>query len=101
MSSPILPPIDPTAYFRTFVPALVGSLLAFLAGLTPVVAEIFAFIDTQLGSGWRDIIAALATAGVIFGYYWIARQIGRRWPAAEKWLLGSSSTPIYIGSPLN
>lgn len=98
-NSPILPPIDATAYFRTAVPAAWGSLLAFLAAQIPAVADLFVFIDKQAGEGWRQIAASIATAGVIFGYYWLARQIGRRWPAAEKWLVGSSSKPIYVESP--
>jgi hypothetical protein len=95
-NSPILPPIDATAYFRTAVPVWWGSLLAFLAAKIPFVAAVFAFIDAQAGEGWREIVGLIATAGVIFGYYWVARQIGRRWPAAEKWLVGSSSKPVYV-----
>lgn len=95
-SKPILPTIDPLSYLRTAVPAAWGSLLALLAAQIPVVAEFFAFLDAQAGEAWRNIAASLATAAVIFGYYWLARQIGRRWPAAEKWLIGSSSQPIYV-----
>lgn len=95
-NKPILPTIDATAYFRTAVPVWWGSLLAFLAAQIPAIASLFAFIDAQAGEGWRQLAAGLATAAVIFGYYWAARQIGRRWPAAEKWLVGSSSQPIYV-----
>lgn len=94
--TPILPKIDATAYFRTAVPVWWGSLLAFLAAQVPAVGDLFAFIDEQAGSFWREIAGGLATAAVIFGYYWAARQIGRRWPAAEKWLIGSSSQPVYV-----
>lgn len=95
-SRPILPTIDPLSYLRTAVPVAVGSFLAFLAAQIPAVAALFAGIDVQFGESWRDIAAALATAAVIFGYYWLARQVGRRWPAAERWLIGSSSQPIYF-----
>lgn len=98
-NKPILPAIDPTAYFRTAVPVWWGSLLAFLAAQIPAVAQFFIFLDAQAGEGWRKIAEAVATAAVIFGYYWVARQIGRRWPAAEKWLVGSSARPIYVESP--
>ena len=95
-NKPILPTIDPLAYLRTAVPVWWGSLLAFLAAQIPAVANLFAFIDAQAGAGWREIVGFVATAAVIFGYYWVARQIGRRWPAAEKWLIGSSARPIYV-----
>lgn len=95
-NKPILPTIDPLSYLRTAAPVWWGSLLAFLAAQIPAVAAVFAFIDEQLGSGWREIAAMLATAAVIFAYYWLARQLGRRWPAAEKWLIGSSKAPVYV-----
>lgn len=95
-NKPILPTIDPLSYLRTAVPAAWGSLLALLAAQIPFVADFFAFLDAQAGEAWRNIAASLATAAVIFGYYWLARQIGRRWPAAERWLIGSSSQPIYV-----
>ncbi|MBT2484844.1 MULTISPECIES: hypothetical protein [unclassified Microbacterium] len=94
--APILPKIDATAYFRTAVPVWWGSLLAFLAAQIPAVADFFAFIDEQVGSGWRQLAGFIAAAAVIYAYYWVARQIGRRWPAAEKWLIGSSSQPVYV-----
>lgn len=95
-SRPILPTIDPLSYLRTAVPIWWGSLLAFLAAQIPAVASLFAFIDAQVGEGWRQLAGFVAAAAVIFVYYWVARQIGRRWPAAEKWLVGSSSRPIYF-----
>jgi hypothetical protein len=98
-NKPILPTIDPVSYLRTAIPAAWGSLLAFLAAQIPAVADFFGLIDAQFGESWRQIAASLATAAVIFGYYWLARQIGRRWPAAEKWLVGSSARPIYVETP--
>ena len=94
--TPILPTIDPAAYWRTIVPVLYGSALAKLAAVVPLIASALAFIDANFGTGWRDISAMLATAAVIGGYYWLARKIGRRWPAAEKWLLGRSAIPVYV-----
>lgn len=94
-NKPILPVIDPVAYLRTAVPVWWGSLLALLAAQIPAVGALLAFVDEQAGSGWRQIAEMVATAAVIFGYYWVARQVGRRWPAAEKWLVGSSSRPVY------
>lgn len=95
-NTPILPKVDPVSYLRTAVPVWWGSLLAFLAAQVPFVSDVLAFIDKHAGAGWRELAGWLATAGVIFGFYWLARQIGRRWPAAEKWLIGSSSVPIYF-----
>lgn len=95
-NAPILPKVDPVSYLRTYVPLAWGSLLAFLGSKLPFVADALAFVDGQFGDGWRHLTGALATAAVIAGFYWAARQIGRRWPAAEKWLIGSSSVPVYF-----
>ena len=95
MSNPILPTINPVAYIRTIVPVLWGSAISFLLANFTWAAAAIAYVDTTFGTTWRDLAVALATAAVIALYYWGARGIGRRWPAAEKWLLGSSATPVY------
>lgn len=89
------------ALIRTGVPALVGALLAFVIAHVPVVATLIVFVNAQLvtlGFAGVSVSVILQTALVgltIAGYYWVARQLGRRWPAAEKWLLGHSATPTY------
>lgn len=97
MSDPTLPKIDPNAYIRTYVPLLVGMALGWLITHVPAVADGISWLDANLPDGfdWRTAMNAVAIAGVTAAYYWIARQLGRRWPAVEKWLLGSSATPIY------
>jgi hypothetical protein len=95
MSTPILPTIDPVAYIRTYVPVAIGSLITWLVTLFPWVGDVIHYVSANYGSGWRDLLVAAATAAVIALYYWGARKIGARWPAAEKWLLGSSATPVY------
>lgn len=96
MSDPTAPPINPVAYIRTIVPVLVGSLIAWLISNVPVVADSIRNIEAVFGQGWRDLAVTAATALIIAGYYWLARQIGRRFPGAEKFLLGSSATPVYV-----
>ena len=73
-----------TAYIRTLVPILVGSFLAWLAskGLN--------LNDAQ------DLFIYAMTAGFQGIYYVAARLIGRRFPKAEAFLLGSEKTPVYI-----
>lgn len=98
--STTLPRIDPTAYIRTYVPLLVGALLGWLVTTYTAVAEGLAFIDAQLsaagaGVSSRALLDTLAVAAVTALYYWAARQLGRRWPHLERWLLGSASTPVY------
>lgn len=95
MSDPTLPTFDPIAYIRTYVPVLVGSILAYLIAHITFVAAAVAFVDKQFGQSWRDLLVAAATAAVIALYYYAARQVGKRWPGAEKWLLGSSAVPTY------
>lgn len=87
------------AVIRTGVPALVGSLLAFLIAHVPFVAAAIAWADAQLkGYGLPGVVLvlqALVVALVVTGYYWLARRIGARWPSVEKWLLGRSARPVY------
>lgn len=97
MSDPALPKIDPTAYIRTYVPIGVGLILGYLITHVPAIANGIAWLDANLPAGfdWRTLLNGVAIALVTAGYYWVARQIGRRWPAVEGFLLGSSSTPVY------
>lgn len=89
------------AYIRTAVPALVGAGIAYLVGKIPAVADIIAAINKELETagfaGWtvQLILAAVATAAAITAYYWVARKLGAKFPALEKWLLGSSLVPVY------
>lgn len=90
------------ATIRTAVPAAVGWLLALLISRIPVVADIIATVDATLATAAPGVpgltVAALLNAAaigaVVAAYYWVARQAGRRWPAIERWLLGSSQQPI-------
>lgn len=95
-NTPILPRIDPVAYIRTIVPVLYGLGIAKLIALIPAVQSVIDFLNAQIGPIWEQVIIGLATAAITFAYYWLARQIGRRWPSAEKWLLGSSAKPVYV-----
>jgi hypothetical protein len=94
------------ALIRTGVPALVGTFLAFLVARIPAVATWIAWGDAQLaawglaGVSVQVVLSAVAVAAVIAGYYWLSRLIGSRWPAAEKWLLGSSAVPSYAKPPV-
>lgn len=87
------------AVIRTGVPALVGSLLAFVIAHVPFVASAIAWTDAQLSGyglpGVVLVLQALIVALIVAGYYWLARRVGARWPAVEKWLLGRSATPLY------
>lgn len=95
MTDPALPTFNPIAYIRTYTPVLIGSLLAWLIGSFTWAATVVAYVNTTFGTSWRDLLGAAATAAVIALYYYAARQIGKRWPKAEKWLLGSSAVPVY------
>lgn len=76
-----MPRSDQTvSLIRTFVPALVGLLIAALA-------KIGAHVD-------NDALAALVDAVVVGAYYTAVRQLEARWP----WLgvlLGVAKAPTY------
>ncbi|TFD27534.1 hypothetical protein [Cryobacterium cryoconiti] len=85
------------AYIRTFVPLVVGSALGWalltFTWLGDFLSSAATFLPPDVSP--RVLLNAAATAAVIALYYWGARQLGKRWPQAEKWLLGSSAVPTY------
>lgn len=100
MNTTALPAIDPRSYIRTYVPLLIGMLLGWLITSYTAVADVLASADELLVAAGasvnaRTLLDALAIALVTAAYYWTARQIGRRWPSLERWLLGSSAQPVY------
>ena len=100
MSDPSLPTIDPRSYIRTYVPLIVGAILGWAITQFTAIANAISWLDAQLpvlfpGTDWRDLLNAAAIAAVTALYYWGARQLGKRFPKLEKWLLGSSAVPNY------
>lgn len=91
------------ATIRTAVPAAIGWFLAQLIARIPVAADIIVTVDGLLAQAMPGIpgltVSALLTAAAIgavsAAYYWLARELGRRWPIVERFLLGSSQQPIY------
>lgn len=91
------------ATIRTAVPAAIGWLLAWLVSQIPAAADVIATIDGILAAALPGVpgftVTALLTAGAIgiasAAYYWLARELGRRWPIVERFLLGSSQQPVY------
>lgn len=87
---------------RTAVPAGVGWLLAWAIAQIPAIADWIAAADLLLaqsapGTTIAVLLNAAAIAAAVGLYYWIARRLGAKWPALERWLLGSSTTPTYFG----
>jgi hypothetical protein len=80
-----------TALLRTLVPALWGSLIAWLIGVLPILAP----LETDL-NGLADIILPVLTAVIIGAWYAFWRWLEPRLP---DWLtravLGSAKTPVY------
>ena len=83
------------AVVRTLVPSLYGLAIAWLIEKVPAVGDILAWLSAELGTDVTAAIGVAVTGLIIAGYYWVARKIGERWPAVERWLLGSSLTPTY------
>lgn len=84
-----------TALIRTLVPALYGVGLAWLIGRFPAVQDGLAWLSQTIGVDASAAISLALTALVIAGYYWVARKLGAKFPALEKWLLGRSVVPVY------
>lgn len=91
------------ATIRTAVPGAIGALIAWLVSRIPAVADIIVTIDGILAAAAPGVpgltVVALLNAGAIgaaiAAYYWLARELGRRWPIVERFLLGSAQQPIY------
>jgi len=82
-------------YIRTIVPVLYGLAISWLVSRVPAVQDALDFLSETLGTDVTAALGFLVTGLVIAGYYWAARKIGARFPAVEKWLLGSSLVPVY------
>lgn len=67
---------------RTFVPVVVGVLLGQAAR-----------IGLNLPEG---AVTEVVTVALTTGYYWAARALERRFPAAGRWLLGLG---VPVGQP--
>lgn len=82
-----------TALLRTIVPALWGSLIAWLIGVLPILAP----LETDL-RGLANVILPVVTAVIIGAWYAFWRWLQPRLP---DWLvraaLGSAKTPVYPG----
>lgn len=80
-----------TSILRTVVPALWGSLIAWLIGVLPILAPMEADLK-----GLADIILPVLTAVIIAAWYAFWRWLEPRLP---DWLtravLGSAKTPTY------
>ena len=82
-----------TSILRTLVPALWGSLVAWLIGIVPLLEPLQAHL-----LGLSDVILPVLTAVIIAAWYAFWRWLEPRLP---DWLtravLGSASAPIYEG----
>jgi hypothetical protein len=80
-----------TSILRTLVPALWGSLIAWLIGVLPILAP----LEPQL-AGLSDVLLPVLTAVIIGAWYALWRWLEPRLP---NWLtravLGSSKAPVY------
>ena len=83
------------ATIRTFVPALWGVAITWLVGRFPVVQDVLDWLTETLDEDVTAAIGFVLTAAVIAAFYWAARALSARFPWLEKWLVGSSLTPIY------
>jgi hypothetical protein len=81
---------------RTGVPLVVGPLLGLGVAKFPAVAEFL----TSVQPGWRELLYGGISAGLGYAWWWAAGQLGKKWPIAEKLMLGSSKRPVYVENPL-
>ncbi len=83
------------ALIRTIVPALYGVGISWLVSRFPAVQDALDWLSETVGADVSAAISLAVTALVIGAYYWAARKLGAKFPALEKWLLGSSLVPVY------
>lgn len=90
------------ATIRTAVPSAVGVFIAWLITRIPAISDVIVWLDAQIRlvvpDGTVTVVALLGAlcVGIVTGvYYWLVRQLGKRWPIIERFLLGSSKQPIY------
>ncbi|MDQ0820439.1 hypothetical protein QFZ79_002731 [Arthrobacter sp. V4I6] len=82
-----------TSILRTLVPALWGSLVAWLLGVAPLLAPLEAHL-----LGVADIILPILTAVIIGAWYAFWRWLEPRLPDwFTRAVLGSAQTPTYQG----
>ena len=83
---------------RTLVPLILGPVLAWLVFQFPTVAH---FLDAN-AVGWQNIIFGGVSAALGFGYWLLARWLGRQkwfgwnWARVETVMLGSAVQPVYL-----
>lgn len=80
------------ARIRTFVPIAMGPVLAFAASRIPAVFDFLATISPD----WKIYLYSGLSAALGYGWWALAKLLGKRWPIAERIMLGSSKTPVYI-----
>ena len=80
------------ARIRTVVPLVMGQVLTWLIVQFPAVAQLL----NDLAPGWTELVYGATSALLGFGWWALARWLGKRWPIAEKLMLGSSKAPVYI-----
>jgi hypothetical protein len=82
-----------TSILRTIVPALWGSLVAWLLGVVPLLAPLQAHL-----LGLSDVILPVITALIIGAWYAFWRWLEPRLPDwVTRAVLGSALTPTYSG----
>lgn len=87
-----MPKLTLTALLRTIVPALWGSLVAWLLGVAPLLAPLEAHL-----LGVADLILPVVTALIIGAWYAFWAWLQPRLPAwAVRAVLGSSKAPTYV-----
>lgn len=93
-------PSDAVRYLRTYVPIAWGLLLAWLITRVPVIGDVIAYLETELGMPWLVEGIGLALTGlVVAAFYWLASKLAALSPGLSKWLLGSDQVPIYFPHP--
>ncbi len=91
------------ATIRTATPGAIGYLIAQLIAAIPDVQDWFVTIDEVLavsvpGVTVVALVNAAAVGLAVAAYYWAARELGRRFPVLERFLLGSAKTPSYAAT---
>lgn len=79
-------------YVRTLVPYFVSWLIVWASTNVPMFAELYALA----GPDAEQTIVGFVTFALGSLWYFLAMQLGKVWPWAERLMLGSARRPLYV-----
>ena len=87
---------SPLPYIRTISVAVAGAVLTWAVTRIPEVQNI---INLLAGLGIsKDLIISTLSGVLIVAYYAAAKELGKKWPNVERWMLNGGTTTATFGA---